>query len=325
MKIIQSFAEFDEGSPYFEMDNPDYDINIEDNKKYLNFYTFLLSCLTLQKYYGKVTMYCNQKAYNRFIKYIPYSEIIIVENNNSFDFWSCYKVDIIKLQTEDFIHIDNDVFIFDDLFSEFINSKKYDVISQDIISKDLSEDIHFFLDYYGEFVSENKDFFIKNNIIDPNIYDKKCISCGTVGMNLKIRDQWVKIYDMIKYHYENDLFKDKPYYITTIVEELALYFVVLKNNLNVYRILPDNLTIIHGIQDTGNLMKYTHMWFNSKFNPENIKLIKNKIYTDFPNYINVIEKFENENTLNDFESDNYAYPIGLENLIKNNPNYGKYY
>jgi len=318
MKIIQSFSEFEEGNPYYDKDE-------YGDKKYLNFYTFLLSFLTLNKYYGEVTMYCNQKAYDSFIKYIPYSEIIILENNNSFDFWSCYKVDVIRLQTEKFIHVDNDVFIFDDLFSEFINSNTYNVISQDIIHKGLTEDIHFFLDHYEEFLNNNSDFFIDNDIINPNIYDSKCVSCGTIGMTLEVRDEWIKIHDKIKYQYENELFDFMPNYITTIAEELSLYLVILKNDLNLYKVLPQNLVDIHGVLDTGNIVKYTHMWFDSKFNSKYVKLIKNKIKKDFPKYINLIKEYELnviKDNCNIIES---SLPIGLKNISKENSNYGTYY
>lgn len=55
MKIIQSFAEFEEGTPHLDDENVD--------KKSLNFYSFLLSYLTINKYHGSVTMYCNQKQW----------------------------------------------------------------------------------------------------------------------------------------------------------------------------------------------------------------------------------------------------------------------
>ena len=65
MKIIQTFAIFDEVSPYLT------------NKRnfeyvYLNFYSFILSYITIKKIYGPITMICNQEAYDAFIKYIPY-------------------------------------------------------------------------------------------------------------------------------------------------------------------------------------------------------------------------------------------------------------
>ena len=45
MKIIQSYAQFEEGSPRAYGDK---------EKNLLGFYSFLLSYLTLNKYYGKI-------------------------------------------------------------------------------------------------------------------------------------------------------------------------------------------------------------------------------------------------------------------------------
>src|SRR5208337_2141242 len=127
---------------------------------------------TLQKYYGNVTMYCNAAAYVSFIKYIPYTEVKFIENRNSFEYWSYYKVDVMRQMTEDFIHVDSDVFIFDNLFSEYINGD-YDVIIQDNLPKDKN--------IIANFVDDNKLFLIKNDIINPELYNGCCAGCGTVG------------------------------------------------------------------------------------------------------------------------------------------------
>lgn len=313
MKIIQSFAEFDEGSLY-------YDSNTSENLKYLNFYSFLLSFLTLQKYYGSVTMYCNQKAYDSFIKYIPYNEIIIIENNNSFDFWSYYKVDIINQMNEKFIHVDSDVFIFDDLFSDFINNK-YNVIVQDIIHKEINdEDAVSLLKHYEEFIDKNK-------IINPNIYDKKCISGGVIGMDLEVKNKFIELSHKIKYNYDNKLLIFNTDYIAPITEELTLYLIILKNKLNMIEMLPFDLVNKYGRETTGNIIKYTHMWFDSKFNSNYINLIKNKIIKEFPNYIDVITEYEfnviNKNNISKLKIS--SLPIGLKNIVKENSNYGNYY
>jgi hypothetical protein len=63
MKIVQSY-----------IINSTQDLN--DN----SFYIILLSYLNLKKLYGNVTMYCNKIAYENIIKYIPFDEIIIMEN-----------------------------------------------------------------------------------------------------------------------------------------------------------------------------------------------------------------------------------------------------
>src|SRR5579859_4047302 len=114
MNIVQSFSLFESGNPYTKESDP--------KKKCLNFYTFLLSYLTLKKYYGQVTMYTNQAAYDLFMKYIPYDNVVMKENERSFSEWNYYKVDVIREQTNDFIHVDSDVFIFSNLLDPFIKN-----------------------------------------------------------------------------------------------------------------------------------------------------------------------------------------------------------
>jgi hypothetical protein len=248
MKIIQTFAEFDEITPRLS--------EVDKDKKYLKFYTFLLSYLTLKKFYNKVTMYCNKKANENLIKYIPYDEINIVENDNPIKFWSYYKVDIMKLMTEDFIHVDSDVFIFDDLFAGFINSNQYDIIIQNQIPKKCN--------YVNTYVDLYKDFLIKNDIY-PNEYDGRCVSCGTLGLRINIKDNYIRFCEILKKGFENNKFDD-IFYIGMACEELALYLYTLKNKKNIYDILPYVDVLKHGEAKAGNYHSYTHMYLSTKFN-----------------------------------------------------------
>jgi len=280
MKIIQSFAQFEEGSFYLKHDSK----NVE--KVYLNFYSFLLSVLTLQKYYGSVTMYCNQKAYDSFIKYLPYNEVKIHENQNSFTFWNYYKVDAMRRQTGKFIHVDSDVFIFDDLFSEFIKGRKYDIIVQDTIKPEWNP--------FKTAVPIVKDFLDRNNIMDSKDFDGKCFSCGTVGMTAKIKNEYMILCDLFRDEYNSKKFKVHSDIISMISEELSLYLLAIKDNLRTYEVLPFEEVALHGSAKVGNMRKYTHMWFGSKFQPQYIKLMKKKIIKDFPEQEQLINHYETE-------------------------------
>lgn len=282
MKVIQSFAEFDEGSPYLKDDG---------SSKYLNFYSFFLSFITLKKYCGGVTMYCNNKAYNSFIKYIPYSETILFENKNTFRFWSSYKIDVMGLMKEKFVNVDTDVFIFDDVFKEF-KTDNYDVVIQNRFLAEQNPDI-------SSFVSHNIEFIKKNNIIDPNIYDGCSLNCGVVGMKLEIRDEYLELSNKIKFGYESNQISCKattnePYVVSSSLEELPLYFLILKKNLNILEILPQDMINSIGIHATANKMKYTHLWNNTKFNTKYIKAIKVKILEEFPGAKEYIDKYEKD-------------------------------
>jgi hypothetical protein len=275
MKIIQSYAQFEKGSPRVFGDK---------EKNLLSFYSFLLSYLTLNKYYGKIRMYCNEAAQNSLIKYIPYDEVKIMENKNSELFWSYYKVDVMKSMRTDFIHVDSDVFIFDDLFSNFINDKTFDVIIQNQIYED-----HYVRDYVDKF----KSFIIENDLIDPNIYDGGCASCGTVGMRIGRKKQYIDVCETIKKGFIKAK-TENAWYIGMASEELAMYIAMLKYKYKSYEILPYDDVIKYGEKIAANYHKYTHMYIDSKFQPKYVKAIRMKTLYEFPEAINLIKKYETE-------------------------------
>jgi len=284
MKIIQCFAWLDEGSFYLRYNKKSDEDLVR--KTYLNFYSMLLSVLTLQKYYGEVIMYCNQKAHDNFIKYLPYNEINIVENKNTPDFWNYYKVDVIRKQTSKFIHVDPDVMIFDDLFSEFINGKKYDIIVQDVIP-DYQNPIKWEMEHV-------KEFLIKRDIMNPELCDGKAFSNGVVGMNIKTKKEFIIMADILKKGFEDGELKVHEHLISMISEELAMYLVAKKEDLKYLEILPYDNVMKNDSRQTANEKKFTHMWGNSKYNPQHIEIIKLKTKKDFPLYGDLIDQFEEE-------------------------------
>jgi len=285
MKIIQTFIQFEEGSPYEQFNNMSA-LNVGDNKIYLNFYSFLLSCITLQKYYSDVTMFCNQKAYDSFIRYIPYTEIKIVESKNSFRFWNMSKIDAMETMAEKFIHVDSDVFIFRDCFSDFTLGNNYDVIVQDTIPPKNN--------FVKTFVHDNKNMLKQHNIIDSEIYDDRCVSCGTVGMTLEVRDKYVKLVRDLKYLFENNLVTSRNGAEIMIIEELGMHLLILRERLKVFEVLPYHDVIEHGVVAAGDMHKYTHMWINTKFERKYIGLIADKIRNEFPQYRELVERYESE-------------------------------
>jgi hypothetical protein len=283
MKIIQSFAQFEEGNPRLHYEDID--------KKLLNFYSFLLSYLTINKYHGSVTMYCNQKALDNLIKYIPYDEVKIVENKNTTLFWSYYKVDIMKSQRQDFIHVDPDVFIFDDLFSPFINDNSCDMIIQNQIPRD-SNYVHGYVDMF-------RDFIIENDIIDPDVYDNRCFSCGVVGMRHRHKNGYIKLCETMKKGFIKAKTED-AWFIGMANEELALYLYTIKNNFKfkIHNILPYEDVLRHTEKGAGNFHNYTHMYMDSKFQPKYVRLVRYKILKEFPEAMKYLERYENEVMMN---------------------------
>jgi hypothetical protein len=76
-----------------------------------------LSCLLLQRYYGRVTLYTDAQGYELLIKQLglPYDEVqVCLDELNTYSegLWALPKIYAYHLQREPFMHIDSDVFIW---------------------------------------------------------------------------------------------------------------------------------------------------------------------------------------------------------------------
>jgi hypothetical protein len=284
MKIIQSFAYYKEGNSYIskflgydESQNPLY--------LYKNFYTFLLSYLTLHKYYGDITMICNKEAHDKLLKYIPYDNFLFLECEKEFEYWSTYKIDAMKAVSGDIIHVDSDVFIFNDLFRPFIQNKNFDMMVQHKITSERC--------FLSDFFYHNLDFFTKNNIIDVELYDN-CSCCTSVfGLREMDKENYFKISDALYNGFKKEMIRVSDMGLkNVIIEEFAAYLGAFKNKLKIYEILPQNLINECGENGAGDKVKYTHLWFGTKFKNNIIKLVKNKIKKEFPDKYCLVENFD---------------------------------
>lgn len=280
MGIIQSYAQFDEGNPYLKEKGIK-----DDSKKYLNFYSFLLSYATLKHFYGGVVMYCNQKAFDTFVKYIPYDFIIIKENRHDFDFWNLYKIDMMKESNQDeVIHVDCDVFLHNDLFIEFIQNKG-DILVQDIVPKE--ENIVL------DFVPNNKKYLAEKKIFTKE-YDGKYTSCGVIGLKKHVKEKFFEAVEIIS----NDLKQFKkdnglPMHKQIIImEELLLYLVAVENNFKILDILPHDLILKHGHENVGDMVGYVHLWRGHKYLEDNIIKMRNAIQLNYTEYYQYILEYE---------------------------------
>ena len=93
-----------------------------------------LSCLQLQKVYGKVSLFANSQAARLLVDILqlPYGEVKITHDKLFFphpDLWALPKIYTYSIQEQSFMHIDGDVF----LFKPFdVNLMESDLITQNV-------------------------------------------------------------------------------------------------------------------------------------------------------------------------------------------------
>ncbi|MEW7290537.1 DUF6734 family protein [Aquimarina sp. 2304DJ70-9] len=131
MKIIQSFWT----KPAYH--NSD-DTNARFNGGWPNqknaFYSFALSALTIDKFYSQNELYTDQRGKELFhdLLELPYSKIHTkLDSLNDYNpkLWALGKLVACADQKEPFIHLDNDIFIWDKVSYEIDN---YDIIAQNV-------------------------------------------------------------------------------------------------------------------------------------------------------------------------------------------------
>jgi len=275
MKIIQSFAQFEEGSPYILQQNkPDY--------IYLSFYSFLLSYISVTKTYGEFTMFCNHSAYNSMLRFIPYDCINIMENDNDFLMWSKYKLDVMRTIGDDFIHLDPDVSLFKKVLDPFINGE-CDVLVQDIVPHKWNVG--------KEFVFNSIPFFRETKIL-MKPYDGRAMSCGTVGITKEVQEYYFAGIDVL-YEAMVKFGVEKIDYRGLILEEQLLYLLALENDFKVNTIVPHEL-MRDDIFELGLTHGYLHIWMGIKFVRKVIDLIRKEIFFGYPHYFDYVLKYERD-------------------------------
>ena len=290
MKIIQSF---------YQIDNKTcYNIGGNNDNYLLNYYSMLLSYITIKEKYGEVAMYCNKLAYDKMLKYIPYDKIVldetsIVDASNYRQEWGMLKFNVFSQQNEPFIHIDTDVFLFNDVLSGYINKGKYDGIVQSI-------ELDKRYGVYDSFYHANQENLIKYDFINDNLMKRSIdkyltvigYNNGVVGFNnLKFLEEYIESAKKL-----NDLIIAGVFVNvknqTMIFEQFLLYILSQKNGYKIFEVLPEDDIINIGFNETGNKHGYTHLLSGNKYVKNFILLIRNKIIQNYPNYIKHIDEFE---------------------------------
>ena len=125
MKIVQSF---------WSGNQTDFLNNYGWHSYKYNWLSWILSCHQLVKHHKEVELYTDRFGYEILITklQLPYTKVHIVLDELNYynrNLWAVAKVRTFQLQTEPFLHIDGDVFVWESLNDKFNNSN---LITQNI-------------------------------------------------------------------------------------------------------------------------------------------------------------------------------------------------
>ena len=118
MKIVQSF---------WSGNQTDFTNNYGWYSYKHNWLSWILSCHQLVKYHKEVELYTDCFGYEILITklQLPYTKVHVVLdelNHYNKNLWAIAKIRTLKLQTEPFLHVDGDVFVWESLINKFKNS-----------------------------------------------------------------------------------------------------------------------------------------------------------------------------------------------------------
>ena len=258
----------------------------EDNRKKTNggfrSKKELATCLTLsvlesKKQFKSVEFWTNDYGAELVERYkIPFNKVHVQLNhfndNLNPDFWAYIKLWTYAQQTEPFVHIDNDVILWQKIPEE-VNSKK--MFFQNIES----------LETHKGYLTTTRLAYdcpkLDKNLLDEN--PKFALNCGIVGCNdLSLISEWKEKVDEYLFSLENteywNTIKDKhshnhlfeQYFISSLISSKGLYN-------EVYTLLGENF-----FYDAKHKFKMTHLWGEAKREGDTMAKVARRLYNDYP-------------------------------------------
>ncbi len=283
MKIIQSYWT----KPSLKKDN----LHITDrnkggwlDRKY-NYFSWALSCLTFRKFYDEVELFTDKQGAELLITKLklPYTKVhIVLDALNKYhpDLWALGKLYTYGLQKKPFLHVDGDVYIWNNFEDVLLNGK--------LIAQNLEKKFNYYEETYKEVQSHFN--YIPSTIVNHFNNDKNFsgINAGIIGGNdlsfieLYVRTAFdfvnknIDVLDKINIglfnnFYEQCLFK-------TMADEKNIDVMYLKTSIN------DRFDGLVDFTGTSSNTWYIHAVGIYKKRIETGELLENHLKKDYPNY-----------------------------------------
>lgn len=228
MKIIQSFW----SKPFCKRTVGDTGIDSNPvwyDKRFF-YFSWAYSCLLLKAQYPQVTLYTDEIGKKILVDWmeLPYDEVIVCLNNIDHlheDLWAMGKVYVYGLQQEPFIHVDGDIFIYDQFRPDnngviFLHYEYY-------------------RHYYSELMAEIRQKFDYIPEVLLNVNDSKGYMSVNAGILGGDRTDLIKQYSeeamrflSLNFHHLNAFSDIKN--LNIVFEQLLFYYLIPKANHSPY-------------------------------------------------------------------------------------------
>lgn len=211
---------------------------------------------------------------------IPFNSVQVVldqfDNTLEANFWAYIKLYAYSIQDEPFIHIDNDVFIWDII--------PYDKLTAQMLfqNKEMLEDHRSYYDLIREaWKFEQVDRTILR--AEPSF----AYNCGVVGVNdLSIVKRWIEIARQYIFSPANDEQWQKvgsKHNHNHVFEQYFISAIIKRDGIEAQTLLKDDFHE-SAVRD----FKYTHLWGEKKREQKIMDRVRDRLFTDYPH---LVEKF----------------------------------
>ena len=234
--------------------------------------SLILSSNVVKRHYNDIHFYTDKIGYEWITPYLsqlPFTKIeVCLDEMNWLDdhFWSLVKLYVYKLQKEPFIHIDNDVFIWDKFPEKLFESD-------------------FFFQEIEFFHQAGRDFYLKGLELYKDALPKEikvsdgAFNCGVFAcVNQKALSLMERYYDygiefvkktenIVNLHFEE---VSKRWLASVIIEQVLIYSLVIFGDYKYDYILYNGF-------DKKHEMKYSHTIAHHKRHPVVVNMIRERV------------------------------------------------
>jgi len=290
MKIIQSLwsAPIEENNVRI---NPD---QINGGWLELKYYymSIALSCLTLRRYYPEVELVTDCKGKELLIDTfgLPYTDTKIcldVLRKYNHGLWALSKLYAYGIQDEAFLHVDNDVFIWEPFDPSVVHTP--------LVAQNPEPDFA----AYGRFYEDITKLFsfipsvLQNAYNSVNRHDS--INAGVLGgTNVDFFAKFSKTaFDIINSNditlneKRNKICSSNIYSINMIIEQYLFFHLATAEHTNISYLFPNSVNEVEKIHDFSKLSlskKYIHVLGSTKRNRFNCEQVEHRLRYEFPEY-----------------------------------------
>ena len=234
-----------------------------------------------RKQFSKIVLVANRYAIETLINdfELPFDEVVEIPddefkslNPELWAYWKIWAYNYFSERKIPFVHIDNDVIIWDKISPEILGS---DLFFQNKESFDLHKGYKPMLNRYAKCPIHRKFKTV------PQFG----LNCGIVGVNnFEIVKEWFRIVNLFIFSVDNkDWWNESvdKHSLNHLFEQYFISALISDNNVNAEVLIPN---FYYGIKSIEMPIKLTHLWGSAKRGEGYLIKVRKRLYNEFPKY-----------------------------------------